>query len=199
MNNSFFDKQSEENNKMNTSFFDKQSEENNKMNYDYIIVGGGPGGLTLATLLEGKILLIEKESTLGGCHRVKRVDGLFTEHGPRIYGTSYINCQQIVSKLGLTWNDYFVPYNFQFLSLGISSILTKLSLGEIASLIKGYIQYFFGLTKIKLSIGEFMIQNNFSDKSTSLIDDLCRSTDGADKTRYLVNSFFNLLNQNFFF
>ena len=48
--------------------------------YDYIIVGAGPTGLTLALYLaklNKKIIVIEKENTIGGIHRVKRDNGLF--------------------------------------------------------------------------------------------------------------------------
>ncbi len=52
------------------------------LNYDYIIVGAGPSGLTLAYYL-GKLnkrcLIVDKQNTIGGCHRVIRKDGLFTE------------------------------------------------------------------------------------------------------------------------
>lgn len=46
--------------------------------YDFIVIGGGPSGLTVAhllTKLNAKILVIEREKTLGGCHRVKYVEG----------------------------------------------------------------------------------------------------------------------------
>jgi flavin-dependent dehydrogenase len=61
--------------------------------YDLVIVGAGPAGLALAhtsSSLYRRILIIDKELEIGGCHRVKRdVDGLFTEHGPRIYLSIY--------------------------------------------------------------------------------------------------------------
>lgn len=48
------------------------------MKYDYIIVGGGPCGISLSHLLaktNKKILLLEGENSLGGCHRVDRING----------------------------------------------------------------------------------------------------------------------------
>jgi uncharacterized protein with NAD-binding domain and iron-sulfur cluster len=61
--------------------------------YDLIIVGAGPAGLALAhtsSSLYRKILIVDKELEIGGCHRVKRnSDGMFTEHGPRIYLSIY--------------------------------------------------------------------------------------------------------------
>jgi len=42
------------------------------MNYDVAIIGSGPGGYVSAircSQLGMKTALIEKESTLGGCHR----------------------------------------------------------------------------------------------------------------------------------
>jgi phytoene dehydrogenase-like protein len=62
--------------------------------YDFICVGGGPSGLTLVYCL-GKLgykcLLIDEHDSVGGCHRVSRVNGLFTEHAPRIYSSSYLS------------------------------------------------------------------------------------------------------------
>lgn len=169
------------------------------MNYDYIIVGGGPNGLCLATLLPGKILLIEKESTLGGCHRVKRVDQMFTEHGPRIYSTSYINTISLLQSINLDWNNYFTKYDFQFLSIGLSEILSSLSIKESIAFVNIFIQFCFGFVDFKISIGQWMNENGFSETSQDFIDRLCRMTDGSDKTRYLLSSFLNIINQNFFY
>ena len=54
-------------------------------NFDYIIIGGGPCGLTIAYYLSkmyttsvNNILLIDSNENLGGCHRVKRVGSLFS-------------------------------------------------------------------------------------------------------------------------
>ena len=48
-----------------------------------IIIGGGPCGMTLAWLLAKNninVTLIDKNSSLGGCHRVTRQNNLFSEH-----------------------------------------------------------------------------------------------------------------------
>lgn len=54
------------------------------MIYDLVIIGGGPSGLSLAQKCckSKKILIIDKENDIGGCHRVRRIlNNLFTEHG----------------------------------------------------------------------------------------------------------------------
>lgn len=165
--------------------------------YDHVIVGGGPGGMTLATLLPGKNILIEKETTLGGCHRVTRVDGYFTEHGPRIYGTSYINTIAILKTIGIEWDDYFTDYNFSFLSIGSQEIVSQLKWNEIASLVIEFINFSFGGTNKTISVGEWI--KDFSEETKNLIDRICRMTDGADSSRYLLTSFLEIFNQNFFY
>jgi UDP-galactopyranose mutase len=72
--------------------------------YDYIIIGAGPTGLTLAHILsqyDNKILIIEKENYIGGCHGVARENGLFAEHGPRIYISNYYTFKQILKEINL--------------------------------------------------------------------------------------------------
>ena len=76
----------------------------NDYNYDYIIIGAGPSGLSLAHILPDnkKILIIERNSSIGGCHRVDRVQGLFTEHGPRIYSYAYVNFNKLLKEIRMT-------------------------------------------------------------------------------------------------
>lgn len=169
------------------------------MEYDYCILGGGPGGMTLATLLPGNNILIEKEDSLGGCHRVTRDNGLFSEHGPRVYGSSYINTISLLESIGIKWNDYFTDYNFPFLSISKNEILANLYPGEIVALIREFIIFSFGMSNSKTTIAEWMVSNSFSQKSMDMIDRICRMTDGSNMHRYLLSSFLNLFNQNFFY
>lgn len=170
------------------------------MKYDHIIVGGGPGGMTLSTLLPGNNLLIERESQLGGCHRVRRVNGYFTEHGPRIYMTSYVNTINYLKSIGINYYDYFVPYNFQFLSIGQDQVIKTLSFSEITSFVKEYFFLFFNSNHGQdTTMLNWMTKENFSKDTMEYIDRICLLTDGADITRYTLWEFLNLVNQNVFY
>lgn len=61
--------------------------------YDIIIIGGGPSGIALTTILSKtnkKILLIEREHSLGGCWRIEWKDNLYyTEHAPKVMTEEY--------------------------------------------------------------------------------------------------------------
>ena len=77
------------------------------------IIGAGPTGLTMAHYIlkyspETKITIFDRESEIGGCHRVRRESTLFTEHGPRIYNSNYVNFKRILNELNLDFNNYFV-------------------------------------------------------------------------------------------
>ena len=167
------------------------------MRYDNIIVGGGPGGMTLATLLPGENLLIEREQSLGGCHRVRRVGSKFTEHGPRIYISNYVNAISMLKNIGIDYNDYFVPYNFQFLGIGVNNVMANLSFGEMMSLIKEYFILFVNPNHgSKITMKDWMKYNNFSKQSIEYIDRICLLTDGASIERYTLLEFLSLANQN---
>ena len=169
------------------------------MNYDYIIVGGGVCGLTLATYLSKnnkKICLIEKESSLGGCNRVTRVNGLFSEHGPRVYSGAYVNFINILKELNLDFHDLFVPYNFNVMT----SIKTEISNFKLSELFILFI-YFLLLNKNykQITMNEFMSKHNFSDKSKDNVDLMCRLVSGAGSDRTTLYKYFKLIDNNIFY
>jgi len=167
--------------------------------YDYIIVGGGPTGLALAWYLskiDKKILIIEKEDSLGGCHRVRRVNGLFTEHGPRIYLDNYLNFETILNEMGKSFDDIFKRYYFSLLTIGGSNI-KNFSIKELTVLGLSYLYFMFNPNDSKnITMLEYTNQNNFTSETKDYIDRLCRLTDGAGIERYTLYEFFEILNQN---
>ena len=166
--------------------------------YDYIIVGGGPSGLSTAWLLARygfTSLIIERNEVIGGCHRVKRVDGLFTEHGPRIYSSTYKMFITLLADMGLDFYQLFTPYNFNISHIGQQSA-RNMTWSELYHFAMAYIRMFFDPTYgKKISMSEFMNQNHFSSSTRLYIDRLCRLTDGADVRNYTLYQFFQLLNQ----
>jgi len=176
--------------------------------YDYVIVGGGPSGLTLASLLSKynnnnndtnnkTVLILDKNDTIGGCHRVDRVNGLFTEHGPRIYSDGYINTKNILNEIGLSFDEIFTKYNFDISQIGGEGI-QNFSLYEVWEFFKAYLYFLYDEKHFsKITVKQFI--ENFSDRSKDYIDRLCRLTDGAGADKYTMYKFLSLLNDNFFY
>lgn len=173
--------------------------------YDYIIVGAGPSGLALAQILckdtNLKILIIDKEKTVGGCHRVRRTNnGHFTEHGPRIYSNVYLTFKTLLNDMGLKFEDLFVPYNFNIAQISGQTAFNVLQFRELVAFAVEYFWLLFNNTHGSNStVGDFMHKNNFHPKSVDMIDRICRLTDGAGKDKYTLNEFLQLLNMNFFY
>lgn len=160
--------------------------------YDYVIVGAGPCGLTLAYTLsfyKYRVVLIDKETTIGGCHRVNRVDGLFTEHGPRVYSDAYVNTIRLLKHMDLDFYDLFSPYDpdkWSFFRL------------KPLELFMCFFEY------CKLLINQDYgkdrsvdwLTSRFSNDSKNFTDRLCRLTDGAGSDRYTLHQFLCLFDQN---
>lgn len=171
------------------------------MEYDYVIVGAGPSGLTLAWYLAsyGKtVAIVEREQSLGGCHRVRRVDGLFTEHGPRLIVSNYLCFKNLLREMGLNFDKMYVKDN----TLGpyIMGMFKVFSLAEFISFASKFVQFLISpKSLLSQTMGEFTAENNFSIEATDYVDLLCRITDGATSKNYTAYEFYQLLNQMVFY
>jgi hypothetical protein len=164
----------------------------------YVIVGAGPSGLTLAYLLgrSGKqCVVIDRETVIGGCHRVLRVDGLFTEHSPRVYLSSYINFAWLLKEMGI--ESIFSPNKTSIFYL-LYSVMSLLKLREIL-----YLGLSFFLFLLNPKFGEKISTSDwccwFSESSKDILDRFCRFTDGAGADRYSIYKLLQLANQNIFY
>ncbi len=163
--------------------------------YDYVIIGGGPTGLTCAYILgklNKKCLLVDQNDSIGGCHRVTRTNNLFSEHGPRIYSSAYKNTINLLKSMNIKFDDLFVPYTFSLSNVQTKSNMTT---SEIISFIFEFSKLVFGINDSKqITVKQFMINNNFSNGSMDYIDRVCRLTDGADSNKYILYEFLQLVN-----
>jgi hypothetical protein len=160
--------------------------------YDLVIVGAGPAGLALAhasSSLYRRILIIDNETDIGGCHRVKRnIDGLFTEHGPRIYLSIYYNFFNLMSEMGLKVEDVFVNYKYSFDDVAKEKILPHYSFYEMFMFALAYLMYVINDDYGKdISLYEYLRGHGFSLKVIDMFDRLCRFTDGGNVYTYSLN------------
>jgi hypothetical protein len=160
--------------------------------YDLVIVGAGPAGLALAhtsSSLYRRILIIDKETEIGGCHRVKRnADGLFTEHGPRIYMSLYYNFFNLMEEMGLKRDDVFVQYKYSFLDIANSKILPHYTFYELMIFTLTYLMFVIDDDYGKdVSLYEYLRGYGFSLKVIDIFDRMCRFTDGGNVYTYSLN------------
>jgi hypothetical protein len=168
--------------------------------YDYCIVGAGPCGLTLAYLFSSigkKCIIIDNNKDVGGCHRVNRINGLFSEHGPRIYSNSFKNAICLLKTMNIDFYKLFTPYNFTISNIG-NYTLKNFNYNELKSFILHYLYMIIRPEHGKnVPIKKFMDDNLFTNNTKDYIDRLCLLTDGASSNDYSLNKFFQLVNQQF--
>jgi len=168
--------------------------------YDYCIIGAGPSGLTISYLLSSigkKCILIDTNSDIGGCHRVTRINGLFSEHGPRIYSNSFKNFINLLKTMNIDFYKFFVKYNFTISNIGNYS-LKNFNFNEIKSFILHYLYMILRPEHGEnIPMKNFMEDNSFTNNTKDYIDKLCLLTDGASSDKYSLNKFFQLINQQF--
>lgn len=168
------------------------------MKYDYVIIGGGPTGMTLAWYLSRyfKVALIDENIYIGGCHGVDRHDDLFSEHGPRIYIDNYLMFIDLLKEMDINFYDYFTQYQFGITNIG-GNITDHISIKEMLKLLWGFLRMNKSYREITLE--EFLNKKNFTVRAKDYFDRLCRLTDGGGIDQYTLYNFYQLINQNFFY
>lgn len=177
--------------------------------YDLVCIGAGPSGLALAQMcckVKGlKILLIDRENDCGGAHRVRRVydsqlgENMFTQHAPVVYGGStYVTFQKLLKEMNTDFYDLFTKYNFNITEIGGSTIFSVLSFSEISSFILPFLSLIFN-EDYGDNIILYNFIKNFSKDSIEMINRICVLTDGGDSTKFTLNKFLQLLNQQFLY
>ena len=173
--------------------------------YDIVIVGAGPAGLALAQCVDyKKILIIDDNVNVGGCHRVRRVpyknEMLFTEHGPRIYSDTYSTFKKLLNKMGVDFYTFYKKYNFNIGTIGGDTLFSTLSYDELATFISPFLNLIIDDSYgMNINLYEFINHKRFKDTSIEMIDRLCRLSDGGDSHKFTLNEFLQLLNQQFFY
>lgn len=173
------------------------------MSFDYIIVGGGPCGLTCAQLLSRtnkSILFLDAANSFGGCHRVDRVEGkYFTEHSPRIYSTTYKNFDTLLHDMNTSFQDLFTRYNFSISNIGEKTV-KDMKICELATLAIAFLKLIINNDYgINISMKQYMLDNNFSPDTMTYIDRVCRVVDGAASDKFSLNEFLQIVNQQFLY
>jgi predicted NAD/FAD-dependent oxidoreductase len=166
------------------------------LNDHITIIGSGPTGLTLALILKYygySVTILERESTPGGCHRVTRVNDMFTEHGPRIYTSGSKTFHHMLQKAGLDHKKYFTPYKAQ-VSEPLLQSLKYFNSSDMFRIVSSYLKFV-----INPKFGSDMTVNQLelSTPAASYADKMCRLTDGAGADRYTLNSFLRLIDHKF--
>jgi hypothetical protein len=169
-----------------------------EFDYDQIIVGGGPSGLCLATYLPGRTLLLERDATLGGIHKVRRdVDGYFGEHGPRVYSGCFVNLRRVLRDVGLEWDTVFVKSDFSPETIDDKHWYKFLSAREVLVLARHFLQLVFNGDHGKdITVQDVCLKHKFSERSTRYLDTLCRNIDGAGIERFALHELLHAFNDH---
>jgi len=180
------------------------------MSYDSVIIGAGPAGLAFANYAKKhnpneKIIIIEKDSVIGGCHKVNRKkhdnEFYFCEHGPRVYIGNYVNFISLLKTMKLDFKELFGK-KYSVISVLFKSVFQDNMLGffEFLSITRDFILILCNNKHgINISMYDYMILNNFSKQAIINIDFLCSSIDGGNSKMISLNNFINTTIQTFLY
>ena len=143
----------------------------------YCIIGGGPVGLSLAYVLANNnydVVLIERDSKLGGSWKNEWVDGLyFSENSPRVLiYTSYM--KRFFNEIGLTSEDFGKVYG-SYPNMIIKFIYFFYNIGfkitDIFVFISEYLKYL--IKNSNITVETWLKQTRFSDGAKRAIRIFC--------------------------
>lgn len=159
------------------------------MYYDWIVVGGGPSAMCVATHTPGRTLVIEKRASLGGCHKVQRNDqGLFCEHGPRVYGSNYVNFRAFLERHGIEWDEVMAPVQYAPDHIDGQRWYQWMSWRGLAAMTLATVVYLLFLPQGD-SVASLLDTWGIRGRERRFFDTVCRFSDGAGIERYRVEQF----------
>lgn len=170
------------------------------LDYDYILIGGGPTALTLATYLKGRVALIERHTVLGGCHRILP-EPRFVEHGPRVYYGGYVNVARVLKCIGVSWDDAFEKSPYSPERIGDKRWYTAFSWTELLSMGVDFcvMALFNEHLGRDITMKDYCESRGFSERSSRYVDLICRFSDGAGSDRYSLREFLSGFDQHALF
>uniref|UniRef100_A0A6C0CV57 Amine oxidase domain-containing protein n=1 Tax=viral metagenome TaxID=1070528 RepID=A0A6C0CV57_9ZZZZ len=148
------------------------------MMYDYVIVGGGPTGITLATMLANtkhKTLLLESEHSLGGNWKIdwdQNTNQYMTEHSPKVLFSSNHYFFQLLNQIGATSHNNTHNIYGKFGNLNIvKSFLKHMSFMDTLKLTSVIMSYFLNPNGFKYyqSIKKWAHENHISEKGIGFL------------------------------
>ena len=161
----------------------------------YVIIGGGPSGLCLLWILakhNKNVVLIEKESQLGGSWNSTWDKNYWTENAPRVLFENGIHMDFLID-IGMKKQDFKVVYG-DILSTYylLTNFFTKqLEFNDYFQILKGYIYYKLNNDDHK-TLCTWLNQSSMSKKGKDALRILCITVnDIPEKTNAKV--FFNTL------
>ena len=159
--------------------------------YDYIIVGGGPTGMTLAWILsktKKNILIIDKNSNLGGSYNIQ------SYHRPQLYSDSYLSFMDILKDMGLDFYELFKKSTFKPFDDSPLTFREK----KILFYHTVFILFRNDYGK-KISLNQFLLDNDFSKKSYDYIQQVVELLFSVSLENISLNQFLNFFNENYYY
>jgi len=168
---------------------------------EIIIIGGGVAGLAFANEAikknpEAKIKIFEKYNSLGGCHRVDRKEHngefYFCEHAPRVYIGNYVNFIEMLKSMKLDFYKLFSKHKYNFFDISNKMIIEDktFTFYELLIITRDFLFTILSNEYGKnISMKNYMIYNEFSEKAIKTVDLMARSFDGGGCDKLSLNEF----------